>query len=555
MRQYQVASVAFSVFALSILNIRSISADTFTWQLYNQTSETLTEFYIVPSIFAGVEEPEDLGPNQLIQAIAPSSSAFISLDTNSPSCLYDFIGVFGSRLRIHESMIDLCNLDNGSYTFSDSYALDDDLFTFSESEPILLPESDEDNALWSFSDLDDPWLFSDPSDSGIPWPISGAPEDDNPWPFSNSDGQNREPGRLGTSGELVDTSTLTLNNKTRYALIDVYMTPSSANTFGRDKLTSRLNPEATREISLDVNYPECSYDLLGIFEDGSEVVDYGVDLCKLGGGTYSFLDPANETQDIQIYNGTTGNISGLRITAEYNETTNNGSRSGSYDQEIISSGELFRSGEEFLLTTELEVENCADFETYELTATFSDSTKETKNIDACSSETIVFGDPKPGVERRLTVQNGFDNAILWELYATKPADDDWGYDLLKEPVNSSGRSRRISLIDDVGDCLYDIRAVFIDPDPQSSKKLDPVDQYGVNVCELNNDTLRYSTSTIQSLRGVDIVESVASKVIEKQLYTSPPRGKTCLARSKSNVCRTSKKNPTQANRPWWRFWN
>ena len=491
MRQYQAASVAFSAFVLSILNNHSVLAKNFTWQVYNQTSEILTEFYVVPSTFGELGEPEYFGPNQLRQSVAPNNLFNVSLDTDSPSCFYDFVGIFGDRLQIIDYMVNLCAIDSDTYAFGNSYGLDNNPLILAEPEdqyldPIPFPNIEERSN--QTEELELRIYSDDPDASWRPAPLPEAVDND-VWTFADSDERNQEPQIFSTSNESSEISTWTFNNQTRHALTKVYITPSSYDTFGYNQLSPSLAPGTSRNISIDRQ--GCFYDVLGIFEDGSEVVDYDINICTLSGNvTYTLLDPTNETQDIQVYNGTPNNIVGLRIKAEYSQNTEDNwgasSASSYYEKHIVRSGELFAPGEEYLLTTNLEFENCANFETYEITATFSGPAgryDEKQDIDACSSETIIFGEPKSGVERRFTVQNGFNNVVLWGLYATKSTDDDWGYDLLKQPVVPSERSHEIALIDDSDDCLYDIQAVFIDP--TSSRKLDPIEQYDVNVCSLS----------------------------------------------------------------------
>lgn len=80
-----------------------------------------------------------------------------------------------------------------------------------------------------------------------------------------------------------------LYNNTSDTLMELYISPSNVDSWEEDVLGLNVLGayEATQVIIAD-GRGDCIYDILGVFANGDQVDDYGVDLCNLG--SYEFFD-------------------------------------------------------------------------------------------------------------------------------------------------------------------------------------------------------------------------------------------------------------------------
>ena len=71
-------------------------------------------------------------------------------------------------------------------------------------------------------------------------------------------------------------------NDTSVVMTELYISPSNVNSWEEDVLGADVVlPGEGGEVIIADGRTTCIYDILGIFADGDQVDDYGVDLCTL----------------------------------------------------------------------------------------------------------------------------------------------------------------------------------------------------------------------------------------------------------------------------------
>jgi len=79
-----------------------------------------------------------------------------------------------------------------------------------------------------------------------------------------------------------------VNNSAR-AIKNFYTSPTNADTWQEDVLGEDVIPAGgTEAVTIADGSDQCTYDMRFIMEDGAELVDKNIDLCKLG--TYTVSD-------------------------------------------------------------------------------------------------------------------------------------------------------------------------------------------------------------------------------------------------------------------------
>ncbi len=78
-------------------------------------------------------------------------------------------------------------------------------------------------------------------------------------------------------------------NDSSETLTEFYVSPSDSNSWGADLLGADVvYPGEGGDVVITDGLTTCSYDILGVFADGLELEDYGINLCDLG--EYTFAD-------------------------------------------------------------------------------------------------------------------------------------------------------------------------------------------------------------------------------------------------------------------------
>ncbi|MEO0758401.1 MAG: hypothetical protein AAFY78_16195 [Cyanobacteria bacterium J06648_16] len=96
-------------------------------------------------------------------------------------------------------------------------------------------------------------------------------------------------GLLIAGGAIAQEITFLLRNETTANLLQFYASPVTSDSW-EDDLLAEEEPLVVGE-TLNVVIPDdgrgCMYDIKGIFADGDEVEEFGVDICDLGTYTYT----------------------------------------------------------------------------------------------------------------------------------------------------------------------------------------------------------------------------------------------------------------------------
>ncbi len=88
------------------------------------------------------------------------------------------------------------------------------------------------------------------------------------------------------SKALAEDLVFTLNNHTASPLVEFYVETSADSHWGADILTHDVPPGGSGEVTIADGKRTCTYDILGVFADGSKVDERGLNLCELGSYTY-----------------------------------------------------------------------------------------------------------------------------------------------------------------------------------------------------------------------------------------------------------------------------
>jgi hypothetical protein len=178
-----------------------------------------------------------------------------------------------------------------------------------------------------------------------------------------------------------DGLSFSVENYTSVNLVEFYLTPSTGDDWGSNYLEDfAIPPRSVSRVVVDDHSEECLYDMLGVFDDGEYAEEYGVDLCAIDGGSYTFYDENDAVFSIQ-------NQSSDAIVAFYFTPEN-----------VEDWGEnLFAAvTPPFVLEPGGSVEIPVDSSdcTYDLMAVFADGDRlEQEGVDVCAADaSIVFTD-------------------------------------------------------------------------------------------------------------------------------------------------------------------
>jgi hypothetical protein len=85
---------------------------------------------------------------------------------------------------------------------------------------------------------------------------------------------------------LAEDLTFTLKNSSDSPLVEFYVEDSSQSDWGSDLLTESVNPGEEGTVTIADGRTTCTYDILGVFADGSKLDERQLNLCELGSYTY-----------------------------------------------------------------------------------------------------------------------------------------------------------------------------------------------------------------------------------------------------------------------------
>jgi hypothetical protein len=104
-------AAALSLPAL-VIGVQAAQAEDLQFTLHNNSSATLTEFYVEP-----MTSTKTWGENILSSPIAPGESATVTIADGKTTCTYGIRGDFKDAAPVDHLDLNLCEL--GSYTYND----------------------------------------------------------------------------------------------------------------------------------------------------------------------------------------------------------------------------------------------------------------------------------------------------------------------------------------------------------------------------------------------------------------------------------------------------
>jgi hypothetical protein len=241
--------------------------------------------------------------------------------------------------------------------------------------------------------------------------------------------------------------TLLLRNATGRGVRELYVAPAAPVAPGPVAGTDRLQTvvPAGEEIRLRLGRtPQCAFDIRAVFEDESEDLRRGLDLCR--NATVTLAEDAVPRRVLAITNLADAAIQGLYAVPEQLAAE------GRWGPERLG-GEALGIGRSQGVT--LRGQACR----WDLRAAYADGTaEERRGVDLCTTPALSLdgtGAPRPP-QRRVVVVNAH-RADVEELYLAPSATEDWGPDRLSEDALARGDRREILMR---GGCEADLRIVF-----------------------------------------------------------------------------------------------
>jgi hypothetical protein len=238
---------------------------------------------------------------------------------------------------------------------------------------------------------------------------------------------------------------VTVQNETDLTLAYLYIDPAGARR-GPDRLGQDTVAPATTYRARLGRQAGCSFDVTAIWQDRTEEVRRGIDLCATP--RLVFGDPAMPTLDVAIGNNSDTILRELYAVASGAAPTAPGAwgpdRLGA---EVVPANGAFR--------LRIRTRDC----TFDIRAVFADDREEVKpRIDLCAERGVVFdrsGIARPD-SRRLVLANRH-LATVEQVYVSSSSQADWGPDRLGPGLLPTGEDRTLEI---EAECQVDIRILF-----------------------------------------------------------------------------------------------
>ena len=249
---------------------------------------------------------------------------------------------------------------------------------------------------------------------------------------------------------------ITLQNETDLAILNFYLFSSNAQDRGADRLgRDTVAPGATLRVRLG-RVPNCTHDLLAIFQDGTEELRRRVDICRNQRQVYG--DPSVPALDIAVANRSDTVVRELYASARGPDAWGP-DRLGAT---VVEADATFR--------LRLRSRDCA----FDIRAVYADDKEEVKpRVDLCTERSLVFdrsGIPRPPTHDVALVNRHL--ALVQEVYVSLNTDSDWGPDRLGAATLPQGQEKTVQV---EGGCEVDIRVVFPNGGAEERRE--------VNICE------------------------------------------------------------------------
>lgn len=91
---------------------------------------------------------------------------------------------------------------------------------------------------------------------------------------------------LTVKSALAEDLVFTLYNESSSPLVEFYVEATSEDNWGEDLLEEAVASGESGTVTIADGRTTCTYDIRGVFEDGTEVDERQLDLCELGSYTY-----------------------------------------------------------------------------------------------------------------------------------------------------------------------------------------------------------------------------------------------------------------------------
>lgn len=85
---------------------------------------------------------------------------------------------------------------------------------------------------------------------------------------------------------LAEDLAFTLKNSSNSPLVEFYVEASSQDDWGANLLEESVSPGEVGTVTIADGRTTCTYDILGVFADGSKLDERKLNLCELGSYTY-----------------------------------------------------------------------------------------------------------------------------------------------------------------------------------------------------------------------------------------------------------------------------
>ncbi|HEY4254354.1 MAG TPA: hypothetical protein VGM87_24315 [Roseomonas sp.] len=260
---------------------------------------------------------------------------------------------------------------------------------------------------------------------------------------------------------------MTVRNATERALRELYVAPAAPGPVtGADRLAAPVAPGEEARLRLG-RTRQCAFDLRAVFDDESEDLRRGIDLCRAQ--VVTLAEAAVPRRAFILTNVADAPIQGLYAMPE------SLAEDGRWGPERLG-GDPLGIGRTQSVT--LRGQSCR----WDLRAVYADGTaEERRGADLCTTPLLSLdgtGAPRPP-QRRVVVINAH-RADVEELYLAPSATEDWGPDRLGDENLARGERREILMR---GGCEVDLRIVF--PDRQAAEE-----RNRINLCQVPVIVLR-----------------------------------------------------------------
>lgn len=484
--------------------------------LVNRTTKTLVGLYMVP---AG---SGTFGPNQLPRSgVGPNQT--VPLRLSSGHCIYDILSLFSDGDRLADYGVDLCSAGSGIYS----------LYNDGETSGKL--------SVFNGTNLPITGILIEGAAVGGQSPSRPSPPPARPAPSLPDD-----------QCDLSD--------------------PSDSQTF-QECLDQVINRALEEQGGADS-------DVAGV-----TVTNQNSQSSSSASASSSSSSGSSRVSSSSSSSATTGNSGSQQEQVSNTESCVNGVCTSTFSGQVSLLGSAsIRPQQETQILASASDLRCTTIQRYDVTVTYNNGSQEKlRDVNLCDGQAqIVVGSPPQQAPIPLTLENATDqalvgkNLVLREFYAVPAGSRSWQYNLLPGRIIQPGAVDRVAVPATANACLYDLRAVFVNP--ERVEHLDPVDWLGVNLCDPRLQALVYGlpatsgaepavspvSTGFRLFPGMAVAAARGSAdesdppwrrtkgIDPKQLVASNVN--SCVSPQNSRVCQPNPRPTPPPPRPWWQVW-